>query len=912
MAKENKTIGRVPVSRHEYTDGATYYKDNIVTRYGSSFQCVVDSTTTPPATIDASGKVTLGEGWIFFADTSAISNAVAKHTEKITKLEEKTSIYNLANGYSDSAIRCLLSVEQLSNDSVDSIVFTRIKNNDVAPSYTYIEFTLIKDGVKANFTFGDLTGKQTGVFVKTQDKWFGNIRVEYKFTFDFSGYIGDKKYSEPIAIDMRQVLIPHVITKMQSNIKNLINTYSRHSLIKGFSGEGLSCLVGISFNSGVMPDELLIKRIKNNNVSNFKCYVEVVVRHNGKELVYSLPISTDSKIDGYVEYSKDLSVAGINNNFTFKFNFEGWEGDSYYAPYIPIDYQYVINNTQSQPSVIAQQYTETIDILNSNFESKYPYKVINKEGIEDISAKGDPHSVVKFSVPLQSKFNIRFKFKIADNVVGSNKIYNIFSCGNAKVKVIGGGVYQFLENYEVDGVKKQSKYPCFAGGVRLNDNYTSIGVNRLHCGEIAFYIRYKGDASSATITNTGNALNLYVNSTVEASFLFKDYPTLLSLVNAIDSLELYEAKVRCVEGYTPYDIVKFNDIELTSLYYSNTDGSSSSSTKTEYRDNAPLFIPLAKDDSWHQAEIVCDGTNIYSVVDGVVNEYLAQENEDNTIVEFGHAECGIFFKDIEIVANSMRDAEIKDYVKTAQTVKKVCISEINPYCIIFEGHGVYDGAQDSAFDDQDGLSVTTDRLSMLFSTLKSSGYVPVSMQDIIDFYDGKKNLPRKCYSIIFDDWRFDNVLDIELRKPFTEYGVQGQLAVVSDRYDQEYYRNNLKIGNEVVSIEKAVKVCEDNGFKCISHTRNHRYMTGIKPSQYITESKQDLIDGALKSIDASIVVLPYGAGNAYLYETFRWLGMKGAVNVETSANIKMSNKYNLYRYDIGKRTELSKLLISIL
>lgn len=88
MAKENKTIGRVPVSRHEYTDGATYYKDNIVTRYGSAFQCVVDSTTTPPATLDESGSVVLGEGWIFFADTSKISNAVAEHTKKISKIEQ--------------------------------------------------------------------------------------------------------------------------------------------------------------------------------------------------------------------------------------------------------------------------------------------------------------------------------------------------------------------------------------------------------------------------------------------------------------------------------------------------------------------------------------------------------------------------------------------------------------------------------------------------------------------------------------------------------------------------------------------------------------------------------------------------------------------------------------------------------
>lgn len=95
MAKENKTIGRVPVSRHEYTDGATYYKDNIVTRYGSAFQCVVDSTTTPPATVDASGKVQLGEGWIFFADASGVAdvkNGVAALERDLGQYAELPSV----------------------------------------------------------------------------------------------------------------------------------------------------------------------------------------------------------------------------------------------------------------------------------------------------------------------------------------------------------------------------------------------------------------------------------------------------------------------------------------------------------------------------------------------------------------------------------------------------------------------------------------------------------------------------------------------------------------------------------------------------------------------------------------------------------------------------------------------------
>ena len=75
MAKVKVDIGRVPQSRGEYVEGKAYKKDNIVTRYGSSFQCVAESTTTPPATIDSAGHITLGDGWIFFADASGVQDA---------------------------------------------------------------------------------------------------------------------------------------------------------------------------------------------------------------------------------------------------------------------------------------------------------------------------------------------------------------------------------------------------------------------------------------------------------------------------------------------------------------------------------------------------------------------------------------------------------------------------------------------------------------------------------------------------------------------------------------------------------------------------------------------------------------------------------------------------------------------
>lgn len=91
MAIQTKIVGRVPVSREEYIHGKTYYKENITTRYGSAFQCAVDKTTTPPATLDASGALILGEGWKIFADASAARSADKRINEANAAHDKTTS-----------------------------------------------------------------------------------------------------------------------------------------------------------------------------------------------------------------------------------------------------------------------------------------------------------------------------------------------------------------------------------------------------------------------------------------------------------------------------------------------------------------------------------------------------------------------------------------------------------------------------------------------------------------------------------------------------------------------------------------------------------------------------------------------------------------------------------------------------
>ena len=53
--------------------------------------------------------------------------------------------------------------------------------------------------------------------------------------------------------------------------------------------------------------------------------------------------------------------------------------------------------------------------------------------------------------------------------------------------------------------------------------------------------------------------------------------------------------------------------------------------------------------------------------------------------------------------------------------------------------------------DDDSMTVSTERLIKHFSWLKSHGYHPISIQDVIDAKEGKKNLPDKAILLTFDD-----------------------------------------------------------------------------------------------------------------------------------------------------------------
>lgn len=91
MAEIQTIIGSLPVLRGEYDAATSYYRDNQVTMYGSTFQSTVDENEGfPPAEVREDGKVYAinTDKWVIVANAIEAYNA----GERIEKLAENTEI----------------------------------------------------------------------------------------------------------------------------------------------------------------------------------------------------------------------------------------------------------------------------------------------------------------------------------------------------------------------------------------------------------------------------------------------------------------------------------------------------------------------------------------------------------------------------------------------------------------------------------------------------------------------------------------------------------------------------------------------------------------------------------------------------------------------------------------------------
>lgn len=124
MAEIQTIIGSLPVCRGEYDAGVSYFRDNQVTMYGSTFQSIADDNVGyPPAEERDDGKVYAinTDKWIIVANALAAYNA----GKRIDDLAENTEIKDEEGNVQDTPFRVIENEEFIKAivDSEDRVLF---------------------------------------------------------------------------------------------------------------------------------------------------------------------------------------------------------------------------------------------------------------------------------------------------------------------------------------------------------------------------------------------------------------------------------------------------------------------------------------------------------------------------------------------------------------------------------------------------------------------------------------------------------------------------------------------------------------------------------------------------------------------------------------------------------------------
>ena len=534
-----------------------------------------------------------------------------------------------------------------------------------------------------------------------------------------------------------------------------------------------------------------------------------------------------------------------------------------------------------------KEFSENVYIipqLDANFSTPLKYKIYNGN-VEYPSFKGNENAKYVFNLPVGDSWIVRFKFRITENLLNQNKDANIASIGNAKIIAKTFPLTQHQETYTYNGEDHVEHWPTVDGGIAFNRNEINNFVYGRNIGQQAFSVRYIGEGDDVTLENDGNGLILIVDGT-EIVYSFANYDSMSELFEAMANNTDLELQYIALDQRACNELAIFSAVKLKDTFY--TKNGNYSDPIAPHIDNAPFYLYYAISDKWHQAEILKIGAYIYSVCDGNVISTIAEDDISELVLG---GDCSVLFKDFMFCGDSTLDAEY---------INGKIVSSSTPSIIVFEGHDLFNGPSYTVTPEEtaQGMSsLNPDALEYFYSVLDKKGYVPVTLDDIYRFLVSGNPIPKRCYTMIFDDYQFDICLDLERRSVFKRHGTMPNLAIITSYYGEHPIYHN----GEIITFEKAVDICRLNGFGLVSHTATHRNVPrGCKPSDYLFYFRNDIIDADKKNVDGCTLVYPGGWSNVYSHDVMEYAGFKLGIEITLYANRNVSHsRFNLSRVNIG-------------
>jgi peptidoglycan/xylan/chitin deacetylase (PgdA/CDA1 family) len=194
--------------------------------------------------------------------------------------------------------------------------------------------------------------------------------------------------------------------------------------------------------------------------------------------------------------------------------------------------------------------------------------------------------------------------------------------------------------------------------------------------------------------------------------------------------------------------------------------------------------------------------------------------------------------------------------------------------------------------ETDRMTVTRSAFEKQMRFLKEEGYRVIGLDQLLDFIDFKRQLPRKAVVITIDDgWRSTYDIAYPILK---QYGYPATLFVYTD----------LIMGGRKTLDWDLVRELSLNGIDIQCHTKTHsdlnRKATQESMGDYLEGVKRELTESAAviqNKVGKKVTYLayPYGETNSLVVAVAKKLGYRGAFTVERGGNPFFVDAYRIQR-----------------
>ena len=210
--------------------------------------------------------------------------------------------------------------------------------------------------------------------------------------------------------------------------------------------------------------------------------------------------------------------------------------------------------------------------------------------------------------------------------------------------------------------------------------------------------------------------------------------------------------------------------------------------------------------------------------------------------------------------------------------------------------------------------ISPDKLKEDLLWLKNHGYESVFVSDLIDFCEGKKDLPQKPVVITFDDGHYNNYYyakpifeELKFKATINIVGTYSEFSTTSGDFDNPNYSH--------LTWEEIKALQQNEFFEIGNHTYNMhnlkpRYGIGKKPAEDFETYKENLTKDVTKlencfkdkcGFTTKIFAYPFGKYSEESYEILSGLGFKAFLTCNEGINhLKKGDESKLktlYRYN---------------